>query len=152
MEKLADSIQREIAQAAKAKDKLRLSALRMMRSAIQNREIEKRAPLTDDEVVQTISSLSKRSKESIEQFRLGNREDLVEKEEAELQVMLSFMPEQLSEEKIAEELASIIHEVGAKGQKDFGVVMKTAMARLTGRVDGRLVQKIAREILSSQDA
>jgi uncharacterized protein YqeY len=152
MEKLSDSIQHEIAQAAKAKDKLRLSALRMMRSAIQNREIEKRAPLTDDEVVQTISTLSKRAKESIEQFRLGNRQDLVEKEEAELQVMLSFMPEQLSEEEIAEELASIIQEVGAKGQKDFGVVMKTAMTRLTGRVDGRLVQQIAREILSSQDA
>jgi uncharacterized protein YqeY len=152
MENLADQIQREMAHAAKARDKLRLSALRMIRSAIQNREIEKRAPLTDDEVVQTISSLSKRSKESIEQFRLGNREDLVEKEEAELQVILSFMPEQLSEEKIAEELASIIQEVGAKEQKDLGVVMKTAMTRLAGRADGRLVQQLAREILSSQNA
>jgi len=147
---LSERIQQETVQATKARDKARLSALRLLRSALHNREIDKRAPLSDEEVIEVLSSAVKRHKESIEQFRLGRREDLVQKEEAELQVVLSFMPEQMDEEEIKGELRSVILELGAKGPKDLGTVMKTAMARLKGKVEGRVVQQLARELLSSQ--
>jgi len=149
---LSDRIQGEMAKAVKSKDKQRLSALRMIRSAIQNREIEKRSPLTDEEVVQTLSSLAKKHKESIEQFRKGSRQDLVKKEEAGLQVVLSFFPEQLDEKQIREQLDQIIEELGAVGLKDLGAVMKTAMTRLKGRAEGRVVQQLARGMLSSREA
>jgi uncharacterized protein YqeY len=149
---LSEKIQAELAKAIKARDKERLSALRMIRSSIQNREIEKRAPLTDDEVVETLSSLVKKHKESIEQFRLGKREDLVQKEQAGLQVTLSFLPQQMDDDEIKEHLAGIIQELRAEGLKDLGDVMKTAMSRLKGRAEGRIVQQIAREMLSSPRA
>ncbi len=148
---LSGRIHEEMVQATKARDKARLSALRMIRSAVQNREIEKRAPLSDEEVVQVLASLAKKAKESIEQFRLGKREDLVRKEEAELQVTLSFMPPQVDEEEIKGQIRRIIEELGARGPKDLGAVMKTAMERLKGKADGRVVNQAAREILSSQE-
>jgi uncharacterized protein YqeY len=149
MSQISDQINQEMVRAAKAQDKERLSALRMMRSALQNREIAKRAPLSDEEVMETLSSLLKKGKESIEQFRLGNREDLVQKEEAEYQLILSFLPKQMNDEEIREQLSVIIQEVGASGLKDLGTVMKSAMARFKGRADGKLVQQLARELLSS---
>jgi len=134
--------------ATKARDKERLSALRMIRSALQNREIEKRGGLTDQEVIGVLTSLVKKGKESIEQFQKGNRPDLVEKEQKELQVILSFMPQQISQEELRAELKKIIEELGAKGSKDLGAVMKLAMERLKGRAEGRLVNQVAKELLS----
>jgi len=145
---LSDRIQQEMVLATKARDKERLSALRMIRSALQNRQIEKRGELTDQEVIGVLTSLVKKSKESIEQFQKGNRPDLVEKEEKELQVILSFMPQQMSQEELRAELKKIIEELGAKGSKDLGAVMKSAMERLKGRAEGRLVNQVAKELLS----
>ncbi len=147
---LSEQIQREMAAAVKAKDKGRLSALRMIRASLQNREIERRGPLTEAEEVGVLASLVKRSRESIEQFRLGKREDLVRKEEAELQVVLSFMPAQLEEREVREALLNIVQTTGAKGPKDLGKVMKAAMDRFKGKADGRIVQQMAKEILSAQ--
>jgi hypothetical protein len=146
---LSARIQKDMVQAAKDKDKVRLSALRMIRSVLQNREIEKRAPLTDDEVVQALSSIAKRHKESIEQFGASGRDDLVQKETAELEVVATFLPEQMDEQAIEALIKSIIEELGAKSPKDIGAVMKTAMPQLTGKADGKLVQRIARELLSA---
>ena len=146
---LSARIRKEMVQAAKDKDKVRLSALRMIRSVLQNREIEKRAPLIDDEVVQALSSLAKRHKESIEQFGASGRDDLVQKETAELEVVASFLPEQMDEQAIEALLKSIVEELGAKSPKDIGAVMKTAMPQLTGKADGKLVRRIARELLSA---
>jgi hypothetical protein len=145
---LAESIRQSLLDATKAKDKSRISILRMIRSALQNREKDLRHPLSDDEVIEVLSSLAKKAKESIEQFSKGGRQDLVEKEEAELKVILSFMPQQLDEEGIRSVLQDVISEVGAKGPKDLGPVMKAAMARLKGRAEGRVVQQIARDLLS----
>lgn len=145
---LSDRIQQEMVLATKARDKERLSALRMIRSALQNRQIEKRGDLTDQEVIGVLTSLVKKSKESIEQFQKGNRPDLVEKEQKELQVILSFMPQQMSQEELRAELKKIIEELGAKGSKDLGAVMKSAMERLKGRAEGRLVNQVAKELLS----
>ncbi len=149
---IADDIRLSLIEATKAKDRQRLSALRMIRSALQNKEIELRRPLTDEEVIDVLSSMVKRAKESIDQFRDGGREDLVSKEEEELKVIMSFLPEQLDEEGIRSVLREVIQEVGAKGPKDLGSVMKTAMPRLKGRAEGRLVQQIARELLASSQA
>lgn len=146
---LSERIQQELVRAMRAQDKERLSALRMIRAALQNREIDKRAPLSDGEAIETLSSLVKKAKESIEQFRLGGRTDLVEKEENELQIILSFLPKQMDEEEIREHIRSVIRELGAEGLKDLGSVMKSAMVGLKGRAEGRLVQQLAREILTS---
>lgn len=147
---LVQEIEKELVRATKSRDRERLSAIRLIRSAIQNRQIEKREELTDEEVLQVLSSLVKKAKESIEQFEKGNRPDLVEKERKELQIILSFMPQQLSEEQLREELRRIVEEKGAKGLGDLGLVMRTAMDRLKGRAEGKVVNRIVRELLSSQ--
>jgi uncharacterized protein YqeY len=148
---LTQKIHEEMVQATKARDRERLSALRMIRSAFQNREIEKRGPLSDEEAVHVLSSLVKRGKESVEQFRQGNRQDLVDKEEAELRVILSFLPEQLSEEQIRAQIRDVIQKLGARSPKDLGSVMKAAMEQLKGKADGRAVNQMARELLASQE-
>ncbi len=145
---LSDRIHQEMLIATKSRDKERLSALRMIRSALQNRQIEKRRELTDQEVLEVLSSLVKKSKESIEQFEKGNRGDLVEKEQRELQVILSFMPKQMTQEELRSELKKIIDHLGARGPKDMGMVMKSAMEKLKGRVDGKVVNQLVKELLS----
>ncbi|MGQ9654127.1 MAG: GatB/YqeY domain-containing protein [Thermodesulfobacteriota bacterium] len=149
MTTLSERIQEELVRAMRLQDKHKVSALRMIRAALQNREIDKRAPLSDAEVIETLSSLVKKAKESIEQFRLGGRTDLVSKEENELQIILSFLPKQMEEAEIREHIRSVIRELGAEGPKDLGPVMKSAMVGLKGRADGKLVQQLAREILAS---
>lgn len=146
---LSDLLHQEMLAATKNRDKERLSVLRMIRSALHNREIEKRAELTDEEVLQVLASIVKKVKESIEQFQRGHRQDLVDKEQRELEVILSFMPRQMSDAEIKEEIAAVIRELKVEGPKALGLVMKASMERLKGRADGRLVNQIAKELLSS---
>lgn len=145
---LNDRLIDEMKLAAKAKDKLRLSTVRMIRASIKNKEIEKKRELEDKEIIETISTLVKQSKESIRQFREGNRNDLVRKEEAELNILLSFMPTQLSREEIEEKVKEAIKEIGATSIKDIGKVMKFLMMGLIGRVDGKVLNEIVKERLS----
>lgn len=149
---IVERINQELVSATKNRDKERLSIIRLIRSALQNRQIDKRAELTDEEALQVLSSLVKKAKESIEQFEKGNRPDLADKERKELEVILSFMPKQLGEEELRAELASIIDQVGAKGPQDLGQVMKAAMEKLKGRADGKIVNQVARELLASKKA
>lgn len=146
---LNDTLNTEMKVAAKAKDKIRLSAIRMVRASIKNKEIEKRRELDDKEIIEVISALVKQRKESIRQFRKGKREDLAKKEEAELDILLSFMPEQLSREKIDEKVKETIKKIGAISTKDIGKVMKALMTDLAGRVDGKVVSEIVRKRLSN---
>ena len=146
---LNDKLVDEMKQAAKAKEKLRLSTIRMIRASIKNKEIEKKKELDDKEIIETISTLVKQRKESITQFRQGKRDDLVRKEEAELEILLSFMPKQLSREEIEAEVMKAIQETEAESVKDIGKVMKILMADLTGKADGRIVNEIVRERLSN---
>jgi len=125
--------------ATKEKDKLRLSVMRLIRTALHNREIDLKRPLGEEECLQLLSSMVKQRRDSVEQFRQGGRADLAKKEEAELGIIQSFMPEQMSEEEIAEEIEKAVQEAGAAGIKDMGKVMKILMTRLTGRADGKLV-------------
>jgi hypothetical protein len=139
----------EMIAAAKAKDKLKLSALRMIKTAMHNREIDLKRDLSDDEMLQILSSLAKQRNDSIEQFRKGGRLDLVEKEEAELKIIQSFMPEQLSEQEIMNEIEKAVAEVGAAGIKEMGKVMKTLMPKVAGKADGRLVSELVKKKLSA---
>jgi uncharacterized protein YqeY len=147
---LLEKIDEQMLDAAKTKDKLRLSTIRMIKAAIQNRGIEKREKLEEEEVIQTISSLIKKARESIEQFKKGQRADLVEKEEAELKILLSFMPKQMEGDEIEKVVDKTIQELQAKDMKDFGTVMKTVMAQLKGKADGRMVNEILKGRLSGQ--
>ena len=149
---LQERIDEQMRDAARAKDKHRLSTIRMIRAAIHNREIEKGAKLDEGEIVQTLSSMIKKARESIEQFEKGKRQDLVEKEKAEIDILLSFMPRQMDTEEIRAFVDQVIQELSAKGMKDFGRVRKAAIARLQGRADGKTVNEVVRERLSGRSA
>jgi len=135
--------------AAKGKDKIRLSALRLIKSALHNKKIDARRELNEEEALQVLSSMVKQRKDSIEQFTKGGRMDLVEKEEKELQVIQEFMPEQMSKEDIEAVIVKAIEEVGATSPRDMGKVMKTLMPIVTGKADGKLVSQKVKEKLSS---
>jgi len=143
------SIEQEMILAAKAKDKLKLSALRMVKTALHNREIDLKRDLNETEMLQLLSSLAKQRNDSIDQFMKGGRTDLVEKEQAELAIIQSFMPAQMSEKDVEEEIGKAIAEVGATGIKDMGRVMKALMPKVTGKADGKLVSELVKKRLSS---
>lgn len=142
-------IDREMVAAAKAKDKMTLSALRLIKTALHNKEIDLKREMTDAEFLQVLSSMVKQRRDSIEQFAKGGRTDLVDKEEAELKIIQSFMPEQLSEEDLRREIKQAIAETGAMSVKDMGKVMKVLMPKLTGKADGKLLGEMVKAALSA---
>ena len=135
--------------ALKAGDKNKVSVLRMIKSSIKYKEIEKRAPLTDEEVQAVLMSSVKRSKESIEQFSKAGREDLANREKEEMLVVQEYLPTQLGEDEVKKMVQDVIAEEGASGPKDTGRVMKSVMARLKGQADGKLVSQIVKELLEA---
>lgn len=144
-----EKIDQDMVVAAKAKDKMTLSTLRLIKTALHNREIDLKRELNDTEFLQTLSSMVKQRKDSIEQFARGGRTDLVEKEEAELKIIHAFMPEQMSEEDILREIRKAIDETGALSVKDMGKVMKVLMPKLTGKADGKLLGEKVKAALSA---
>jgi len=138
----------EMVTAAKSKDKVRLSAIRMLKTALHNKEINLMRPLNESEVLQVPSSMIKQRKDSIEQFAKGGRTDLVEKEEAELKVIQEFMPAQMSEDEVDSLIKKAIEEAGAVSVKDMGKVMKILMPKLTGTADGKMVGEKVKAFLS----
>jgi hypothetical protein len=146
---LKETIFQQQTAATKARDAVQINTLRMLRAAIKNREVELRGELEDQEVLRVVGTQIKQHRESIRQYKEGGRDDLVKKEEQELSILMSFMPEQLSEEAIAQAVTRVIKELGATDMKDVGRVMKTLMAELAGSADGKVVSEIARKQLSS---
>jgi len=138
----------EMVAAAKARDKIRLSAARMLKTALHNKEIDLMRALNEGEMLQVLSSMIKQRKDSIEQFAKGGRTDLVEKEEAELKFLQEFMPAQMSEEEIDAVIRKAIEEAGAVSVKDMGKVMKMVMPKLTGMADGKIVGEKVKAFLS----
>jgi len=134
--------------AAKAKDKIRLSALRLLKTALHNKEIDLMRPLNETETMQILSGLVKQRKDSIEQFAKGGRPDLVEKEEAELKILQDFMPAQMSDEEVEALIKKAIADVGALSVKDMGKVMKTLMPQITGKADGKAAGEKVKALLS----
>jgi uncharacterized protein len=132
-------VNHEMVLAAKATDKTRLSALRMLKSGLHNREIDLKRELNEAEFLQLVSAMVKQRKDSIEQFDKGGRPDLVAKEEAELKVIQEFLPEQMSEAQLDAIIVEAIRETGAAGARDMGKVMKVLMPRMAGKADGKTV-------------
>jgi len=128
-------------------EQVRLSAIRMVRAGIKNKEIELGRELKDEDVVGVITSAIKQRKDSYTQFLNGNRMDLAEKEKKEIEVLSIYLPEQIGEDEIKKRLKEIISETGAATSKDIGKVMKILMPELKGKADGNLVNRIAREML-----
>jgi len=142
-------INEEMVSAAKAKDKIRLSAVRMIKTALHNKEIDLLRPLNETEIMQLLSVMVKQRKDSIEQFAKGGRTDLVEKEEAELKVVQEFLPAQMSDEEVENLIKKAIAEAGAASVKDMGKVMKILMPQITGRADGKAAGEKVKALLSS---
>lgn len=134
----------------KAQDKLKVSTLRLLNNAIKNAEIEKREELKEDEIIQIVGKEIKKRKESIEEYKKGNRVDLAEKEEKEAKILSEYMPEQLSEEEIEKIVKKAIEETGAVGKQDMGKVMGKIMPEVKGKADGSLVNKVASDLLEKQ--
>jgi len=134
--------------ALRAGDKLRVSVIRLLTALIKNREVEKRGPLTDGEVIQAISTSCKQRQEAIEQYRQGGRQDLMEKEAAELVILQSYLPAALTGEELRAMVTEAILEVQATSLKEMGKVMAVLMPRITGRADGKAVNTLVREALS----
>jgi hypothetical protein len=146
---LQETITAAMKDAMRAKDSLRLNAIRLMRTAIKNREIDARQELGDQEVIGVLSTLVKQSRESAQVYRENNRIDLAEKEEAELAVIQEFLPAQLSEEEIRRMIEEAVAQTGASSMKEMGQVMKVVAAKTLGRADGRLVSELVKARLSS---
>lgn len=145
---LQEQISAALKDAMRARDEVKMATLRLVLTAIKKREKEARSLLEDQEVISVITSQIKQRRESIEQYRKADREDLAQTEESELQILQGYMPEQVSEEEISNTLDEIIAEVGAVSMKDMGKVMKAAMAKLAGKADGQAVNAMVKAKLS----
>jgi uncharacterized protein len=150
---LSDQIQKDLTEAMKARDEQRLSTLRMVKSALKNREIEKMSALDDKEAQQVLSTLIKQRKESIEQFLKGGRKQLADKEAAEITLIETYLPKAAGEEEIEAGVKATISDMGSPTMKDMGAVMKNSMARFAAagmRVDGKQVSEIVKRELASK--
>ena len=138
----------DLKQAMRGGDKVRLSVIRLVMSAVKNTEIARRTDLSDADILGVIVKEVKQRQESIEAFKQGNRHDLVAREEAELAILQEYLPEQMTREEIIAEVRRVIEEVGAQGLSDKGKVMPKIIAQLKGRADGREINAIVTELLS----
>jgi uncharacterized protein YqeY len=150
---LVDQIQKDIVASMKAKDEARLSTLRMVKSALQLRTVEKMSPLDDKESQAVLSMLIKQRKDSVEQFTKGGRQEMADKEAAEITVIESYLPKAATEADIAAGVKEVIAQMGAPTMKDMGTVMKNAMARFNAagmRVDGKVVSDLVKNELAGK--
>ena len=162
---LQEKINQDIKKAMQGKDELLVLVLRGIKAAIHNKEIEKRtklskgekdikkleesSKLTEEEIIEVIASEAKKRKEAMIEFEKGNRNDLVEKEKKELEIIMKYLPAQMSEEQIREESKKAIEELGAVGPQDIGKVMSVLMVKLKSKAEGGVVSKIVGELLKS---
>jgi uncharacterized protein YqeY len=144
---LREQIEADTKDALKAGAKDKVSTLRMLNAALKNKKIDKRRELTDDEVVETVRSLIKQRRDSIEQFAKGGRQDLVDKETAEIIVLEAYLPQQLSQAELEGMVRDAVAQTGAQGAKDMGKVMKALIPMVGGRADGKLVSELVKRAL-----
>ena len=145
---LDEKIVEDLKKAMKEKDTLRLSCLRMLKTALKNLQVDKKRKLKDDEIQGVISSLIKKGKESAKEYRNADREDLALKEETEVAIFYDYLPRQLTPEDMEKILREIISEISAEKLSDLGKVMKVAMPRMAGKAQGKDVNEIAKRLLA----
>jgi len=146
---LKDSIKEALRGALKRQQRVEVATLRLLLSEIKNAEIAQQKPVDDNKVLDVITKEVKRRRESIEAFKQGNRSDLVAQEEAELAVLMSYLPEQMSRAEIIAAARQVVDTVGAKGPSDKGKVMSQLMPQLKGKADGKEVSEIVTELLAA---
>jgi uncharacterized protein YqeY len=141
---LREKIDADIKDALKSGAKDKVSALRMLSAALKNKEIDKRRPLTDEEVIETTRTLIKQRKDSIEQFTKGGRQDLADKETAEAALLEVYLPQQLTREELEAMIREAVAQTGAQGARDMGKVMKALVPMAGGRADGKLLSELVK--------
>jgi len=144
---LKQRLYEDLKKAMKTKDEIRTRTLRLIISSIKTLEVEKMTEATDDDVFRVLSKECRKRVEAIEAYKKGGREDLVNEEQRELEIIKSYMPKQLSEEELKEIVKNAVEETGSSSIKDLGRVMKVLMPRVKGRADGKTVNNIVRQIL-----
>ena len=149
MPSLKEQLDADLKEAQKARDMIRVNVIRMLKTTIKNREVEKIGELTDQELLQAVNAQVKTRLEAIEGFKKGGRDESVKKEEAELAILKAYLPAQLSKEEIEALIERAVAETAAAGPKDMGKVMKALMSDVTGKADGKLVSELVKEKLTS---
>ena len=147
---LSEQVHQDMIEAMRKREELRLSTLRMVKSALKNKEIEKRAPLDDKESQQVLTTMVKQRRDSIEQFTKGGRQELADKEAAEIKLIEHYLPQAIGEEQVADAVKATIAEMGSPSMKDMGTVMKNVMAKLQAggaRVEGKIVSELVKKHL-----
>lgn len=147
---LKDKLTEDLKQTMRQGDEQRRSTLRLVMAAIKNAEIEKRRELKEGELLAIIAKEAKQRRESIVQFERGGRQDLADREKAELQILLAYLPEQLGREEIEAQARQIIEEVGAASPAQMGQVMRQLMPLMQGKADGKLVSQVVKELLTGK--
>lgn len=145
---LRDDITKHMTAAMKAGEKAKLSTIRLLLSAVKYKEVDLRRQLTDEETIETVSTLIRQRQDSVEQFTKGNRLDLVEKETAEIAVLTGYLPQQLSLDELRGLIKKCATEIGAASMKDMGALMKAVKPLVAGKADGKTVADIVKETLS----
>ena len=146
---LEERLNNDLKQAMRGGDKVRRSVIRLVLAAVKNAEIARKAALEDNDVLGIIAKEARQRQESIEAFKQGNRHDLVAQEEGELAVLQEYLPQQVTRDEIIAEARRVIEEVGAQGAGDKGKVMPKLIAQLKGKADGREINAVVTELLSS---
>lgn len=145
---LKERLMADLKDAMKNKDKLRKDVITMVRAAIKQKEVDERVELDDADIENIISKQLKEKKSSIEEFKKGNRQDLVDQTNAEIEILLNYLPEQLSDEELKEIIKKVIDENEITSMKDIGKLMKNVMPLIKGKADGKQVNIIAKELLN----
>jgi uncharacterized protein YqeY len=147
---ISEQIQKDMVEAMRGRQELRLSTLRMVKAALKNKEIDKRAPLDEKEAQQILATLIKQRRDSIEQFQKGGRQELADKEAAEIKLIEAYLPKAMGDEEIAAAVKAVIAEMRSPTIKDMGTVMKNVMAKLQAsgaRVEGKTVSEMVKKQL-----
>ena len=142
------SLMEDLKDSMKNKDTIKKNTIIMVRAAIKQREVDERIELTDENILDIVSKQVKEKRAAIEEFKRGNRQDLVDLTNAEIDILLNYLPKQLSEEEVEEIVKEVIIEINATSMKDIGMIMKTVMPRVKGRTDGNIVNKVVRKIFN----
>lgn len=143
MEKLMEDMKTSM----KNKDTIRKNTITMVRAAVKQKEVDERKAVTEEEILEIISKQLKEKRIAIEEFKKGSREDLVKLTESEIEILLEYLPKQLSEEELEEIVLETVKEINATSMKDIGLVMKAVMPKVKGRTDGNIVNKVVKKVL-----
>lgn len=144
---LKNSLMEDLKTSMKNKDTLRKNTITMVRAGIKQKEVDERRELDDEDIMDIIAKQLKEKRNAIKEFDRGGRQDLVEQTEKEMEILLKYLPEQLTEEEVEEIVKAVIEEVDAKSMKDMGIIMKNVMPKIKGRADGSVVNKVAKKYL-----